>query len=71
MNTFTIRLQGIARASQVKAASAEQAVRLWADRLPLSTWTGNHPLMVEVTDSLDIVWTFVVRPKLHLEISAG
>lgn len=70
MHAYLLRLHGLTTTTPMTAATANQAARIWAARLPLSTWNGNQPVMVDVIDELGTSTTFVIRPRLQFDISA-
>jgi hypothetical protein len=68
MNTYQVRLQGIARTRSVMAKDQYEAAEVWARTMPLLTWI-QGTAVVEVQDidghvstfAVDAVYTFTAR----------
>lgn len=59
MNTYLVRLQGIARTKSVAAKDLYEAAEQWAVDAPASTWS-QGPVTIDVVDIDDHVSTFVI-----------
>lgn len=68
MNTYYVRLQGIARTKSVVAKDRYEAAEEWARAMPLSTWKDDHGCTIEVADIDGHVTVFRIEASLRFDV---